>query len=361
MGTTHRQSRYAPPDAGRRLLLVGDIRQGRPPETGEQVKNQLLAAFLGRRHRLTTVDTDRWKRRPWVVPRILAAAWWGGYDTLLLSASSGSVHRLLRLLSLSPRTLSRTVYLVVGGYLPTGIREGRFRASTYAGLKGVVVQGEGLRRDLAALGLRSPLHVMPNSKPLRGRYGDDGRYRETVVRFLFLARLSEAKGTLTVFEALDHPLLRDRTGGFTVDFYGRIEEGHRERFLAELARRPHCAYRGYIDVTHDPDGAYGTFAGYHAMLFPTHWMGEGFPGVVIDAYVAGLPVIASDWNMNREVVEDGVTGRLVPPRDPGALAAAMASVMDDRAAWAVMSRRCHVAVGAFDSEAVLSAHLGPLL
>jgi glycosyltransferase involved in cell wall biosynthesis len=361
METTDRQTRDKGQGRGRRLLLVGDIREGHPPETGEQVKNQLLAAFLGRRHRLTTIDTDGWKRRPWVVPHILAAAWLGGYDTILLSASSGSVHRLLRLLARSRRTLARTVYLVVGGYLPTGIREGRFRASTYAGLKAVVLQGEGLRRDLAALALRAPLHVMPNSKPLRGRYGDDGRYRDAGVRFLFLARISEAKGTLTVFEALDHPLLRDRADAYTVDFYGRIEEAHRERFLAELSRHPRCAYRGYIDVTHDPDGAYGTFAGYHAMLFPTYWMGEGFPGVVIDAYLAGLPVIATDWNMNREVVEDGVTGRLVPVRDAGALAAAMASVMDDREAWARMSRACHAAVGAYDTEAVLTAHLEPLL
>lgn len=345
----------------RRILLVGDIREGRPPETGEQVKNQLLASYLGQRHRLSTIDTDGWKRRPWVVPRILAAAIWGRYDTILLSASSGSVHRLLKLLAVSPKTLSKTVYLVVGGYLPTGIREGRFQASTYSGLKAVVLQGEALRRDLSALGVRSPLHVMPNSKPLRRRYGNDGRYRDAVVRFLFLARISEAKGTLTVFEAMDHPLLKGRQDEFSVDFYGRIEEGHRERFLAETALRNNCSYRGYIDVTHDPDQAYGRFAGYHAMLFPTYWVGEGFPGVVIDAYLSGLPVIASDWNMNREVVEDGATGRLVPVRDSAALAEAMASVMDDRETWAAMSRRCHVAAGAYDSEAVLSAHLEPLL
>lgn len=345
----------------RRILLVGDIREGRPPETGEQVKNQLLASFLGRRHRLATIDTEHWKRRPLVLPRLLWSVFAGGHDTIILSASSGSVHRLLRILSISPRTLARTLYLVVGGYLPTGIREGRFKASSYAGLKAVVLQGEGLRKEVAALGVASPLHVMPNSKPLPRVYGDAGRYSDPVVRFMFLGRIAEPKGTLTIFEALSHPLLRERSGRFTVDFYGRIEEGHRERFHSELNRQANCTYKGYIDVTHEPERSYAAFAGYHAMLFPTHWMGEGFPGVVIDAYVAGLPVIASDWNMNREVVEDGSTGSIIPPKDPAALAAAMASVLDDPSSWARMSEACHLAVRSYDAEEVLTRHLEPLL
>jgi glycosyltransferase involved in cell wall biosynthesis len=347
--------------SGRRILLVGDIREGRPPETGEQVKNQLLSSFLRQRHRLDTIDTEHWKRRPWVVPRLFWSVFAGGYDTIILSASSGSVHRLLRILSISPRTLARTLYLVVGGYLPTGIREGRFKATTYAGLKAIVLQGEGLRKELAGLGIASPLHVMPNSKPLPRLHGDAGRYAGSVVRFLFLGRIAEPKGTITIFEALEDPLLRDRADSFSVDFYGRLEEGHRERFLAELGRHGNCAYKGYIDVTHEPDRSYAAFAGYHAMLFPTHWMGEGFPGVVIDAYVAGLPVIASDWNMNREVVEDGRTGRIIPPKNPVALAAAMASVLDDPGSWALMSEACHMAVRDYDAEKVLASYLEPLL
>ena len=349
------------PTKPRSILLVGDIREGRPPETGEQVKNQLLSSFLRQRHRLDTIDTEHWKRRPRVVPRLLWSVFAGGYDTIILSASSGSVHRLLRILSISPRILARTLYLVVGGYLPTGIREGRFKAATYAGLKAILLQGEGLRKELAGLGIASPLHVMPNSKPLPRLHGDAGRYAGPVVRFLFLGRIAEPKGTLTIFDALRHPLLKDRTDRFSVDFYGRIEDGHRDRFLSELEIHSNCKYQGYIDVTHEPDRSYAAFAGYHAMLFPTHWMGEGFPGVVIDAYVAGLPVIASDWNMNREVVEDGSTGRIIPPKDPAALAAAMASVLDDPGSWARMSEACHMAVRAYDAEDVLARHLEPLL
>jgi len=52
-------------------------------------------------------------------------------------------------------------------------------------------------------------------------------------------------------------------------------------------------------------------------------IGEGTSNSLIEAMASGLPVIATALGGNREVVVDGRTGILVPPRDPGSLAAAM--------------------------------------
>ena len=49
---------------------------------------------------------------------------------------------------------------------------------------------------------------------------------------------------------------------------------------------------------------------YFALLFPTYYEGEGFAGTLIDALAAGVPVIASDWRYNPEIVEDGMTGKI---------------------------------------------------
>jgi glycosyltransferase involved in cell wall biosynthesis len=57
---------------------------------------------------------------------------------------------------------------------------------------------------------------------------------------------------------------------------------------------------------------------------------EGLPGAVLEAMAMGVPVVATDVGGTREAVDDGVTGLLVPPRDPGALAAAVARLLDDR-------------------------------
>jgi glycosyltransferase involved in cell wall biosynthesis len=50
---------------------------------------------------------------------------------------------------------------------------------------------------------------------------------------------------------------------------------------------------------------------------------EGFGTVLIEAMAAGIPIVASDVPACREVLESGRWGRLVPPGDPGALAAAL--------------------------------------
>jgi glycosyltransferase involved in cell wall biosynthesis len=62
---------------------------------------------------------------------------------------------------------------------------------------------------------------------------------------------------------------------------------------------------------------------------PSHF--EGLPMSVIEAMLAGLPVVASDISGPREQVQNGRTGLLVPPRDVPALAAALRLLADDRA------------------------------
>ena len=58
---------------------------------------------------------------------------------------------------------------------------------------------------------------------------------------------------------------------------------------------------------------------------------DGLPNVVLEAMAVGVPVVASGVAAIPEAVEDGVTGRLVPPQDPPALAAAIAALLDDPA------------------------------
>lgn len=58
---------------------------------------------------------------------------------------------------------------------------------------------------------------------------------------------------------------------------------------------------------------------------------EALPTALIEAGACGLPVVASDAGGTREIVVDGVTGRLVPMRDVPALTAALLDVIDDPA------------------------------
>ncbi len=56
---------------------------------------------------------------------------------------------------------------------------------------------------------------------------------------------------------------------------------------------------------------------------------EGISNTILEAMATGLPVIATDTGGNNELVEEGITGALVPPADPAALAAALRGYVAD--------------------------------
>lgn len=58
---------------------------------------------------------------------------------------------------------------------------------------------------------------------------------------------------------------------------------------------------------------------------------EGLPMALMEAAACGAPLVATDVPGCREVCLDGVTGKLVPPRDAGALAIAINSLLDSPA------------------------------
>ena len=58
-----------------------------------------------------------------------------------------------------------------------------------------------------------------------------------------------------------------------------------------------------------------------ALVFPSYR--EGFPNVVLEAGAMELPSIVTDINGSREIIEEGVNGVIVPPRDESALYEAM--------------------------------------
>lgn len=68
---------------------------------------------------------------------------------------------------------------------------------------------------------------------------------------------------------------------------------------------------------------------------------EGYSISLLEASAAGLPIVATDVGGNGEIVQDGLTGRLVPARDPEALGRALAELATDprkRSDWGSAAR-----------------------
>jgi glycosyltransferase involved in cell wall biosynthesis len=98
---------------------------------------------------------------------------------------------------------------------------------------------------------------------------------------------------------------------------------------------------------------------YSAMdLFLTASWREGFPRSAMEAAAMQLPTIATDIRGNRQVIDDGVTGVLVPVRDPDGLATGVRSLMQRQRDWPTIATAARTRARAhFDQQSVIDRTL----
>jgi glycosyltransferase involved in cell wall biosynthesis len=75
------------------------------------------------------------------------------------------------------------------------------------------------------------------------------------------------------------------------------------------------------------------------VVMHTSLLGEGFPRVILETMILGRPLIASRSGPNVEMVEDGISGYLVPAEDPAALADCIERVLADPDARQAVGQR----------------------
>ncbi len=336
-----------------KVILIGAINEGNVPTCGETMKNQLFVKrFSELFDKVITVDTLNWKKRPWVLVKLFFTLLFNKGAKVVISAS-GAAAMLIKFLYYIP--LKKNVYFwVVGGDFSFAIDNNRYSVKSLKKLNYILVQGKSMVDSLARYGLDNVLHV-PNSKPIVFKPTIEPKKKSDPYHFVFLSRIHPDKGIAEIFTAtklLNAMGLQDR---FKVDFYGKIEPSYEDKFKLELAKYANTHYEGFLNMTNDK--GYEILSRYDVMLFPTYWDGEGFPGVVIDANMSGLPIIASDWNMNREVIEDRKSGFIIPVRDSDALANCMKQYINNEINLTEMKKYCVEYIQQYDYRNILSERL----
>jgi glycosyltransferase involved in cell wall biosynthesis len=135
-----------------------------------------------------------------------------------------------------------------------------------------------------------------------------------------VAALTGHKDHATLLEAM--ALLRPRAPGAHLVIAG---EGERRPALEALVRAHSLEDRVvFVGFRHDLDRLLPAFS---VFCLSSHL--EGLGTSLLDAMAFGRPVVATAAGGIPEAVEDGLTGRVVPSRDPAALAAALVEVLSD--------------------------------
>ena len=172
--------------------------------------------------------------------------------------------------------------------------------------------------------------------------------------FMFAGRLLWAKGVAEYVEAAravraQHPDAVFRLLGFVED------DDPAGVSFADIAR---WEEEGAVSYCGETDDVRPFLAAADCVVLPSYYA-EGTPRTLIEAAAMGRPTVTTDRPGCRDVVADGLTGFLVPPRDTAALAAALnrfaALPAADMAAMGVEAR-CR-AERYFDEGIVVRAYL----
>lgn len=135
------------------------------------------------------------------------------------------------------------------------------------------------------------------------------------------------KGTLDFLAAC--ALVRGRHAGLAVVIAGEPDRAWHDAVnpteaLSRFGLSECCRYLGQVHPAQMPR----VYATLDVLVLPSRF--EGMPRAIMEAAAMGVPAIASDVKGNREAVQAGKTGILIPFGDVAALAAAITGLLEDR-------------------------------
>ncbi len=188
----------------------------------------------------------------------------------------------------------------------------------------IVGCSEGVRLRLLEMGMPAERTIaIPNGIRLDPFANADAHsYKQRIPGIVMVARFSKQKDHSTLLRAV--ALLRERGLQPPLLFAGGGKAMHRkplERLAAELGLAEQARFLGvHRDVP-------GLLMQHQLAVLSTHY--EGMPLALIEGMAAGCAVVGSDVPGVREVISDGVDGRLVAESDPVALADALEALLRD--------------------------------
>lgn len=337
-----------------KILFIGDCGNYKDTSNGVYAKNlqlfyRLKEVFVSLKH----VNTNNWKKNPSVLLNVLHSIWQYRKKDIIISLNTYSSYKLIKIVKILFPSI-RLNYFVIGGILPNFISQLEMKQrECYSIVKWFMVESQEMKRKMELLGYKNVIHI-PNFKKI-AYIPEKSTETSVPFRFVFLSRIIPEKGCDLIMEATRRINKEIGEDKFLVHFYGKVDDSYESQFLKTINEIPNAEYKGFLNLADVSN--YDVLASYSAMLFPTFWKGEGFPGILIDAMIAGTPVIASEWGYNTEIIENGTTGIIIKSKNVDELANAMNSFICNHSKVAEMTRHCRIQAMEYDTAKVLNKDL----
>jgi glycosyltransferase involved in cell wall biosynthesis len=203
----------------------------------------------------------------------------------------------------------------------------------------VIAVSDWAKHDIAKYGVdRSKIVTIHNGINLdayRPSGGERVREKYSVgdgKMLLFVGRMVPQKGVRYLLDAM--PIVLESHPGTKLVLVGRgslYDELRRQ--ARELGLDGDAVFSGYMEEEELKE-AYGA-----CDLFVLPSTVEPFGIVIVEAMASGKPVVCTDSGGVREIVDDGISGFVVPSRSPGALAERISALLSDARLRSDMGRR----------------------
>lgn len=216
-------------------------------------------------------------------------------------------------------------YVVIGGWLPQFLLKRKNLTNALKKFDAIYVETSIMKSALEEQGF-SNVYVMPNSKTIDVLTEQQLVYPSGMpYKLCTFSRVMKEKGIETAVKAVVKANEILGFQAFALDIYGQIDTQQAQWFNELQKQFPsYVKYGGQIPF----DQSVGVLKEYFVLLFPTYYEGEGFAGTLIDAFSAGVPVVASDWKYNAEIVNNNV-GFVYPSGDQTALVNILLRIVQD--------------------------------
>lgn len=179
----------------------------------------------------------------------------------------------------------------------------------------VILLSEHLYPDVAKYVSPDKVYYCPNG--IKDHKTNFSLRKATPFKILFLSNLIKTKGVFDLIDAC--ALLLNKGCRLNCDFVGGEGDVTEEQFNAYVKQKGLTEHIKYLGKRFGKpkEMAYGQA---NVFVLPTHYPNECFPLVILEAMQHGLPVISTFEGGIPDMVEDGITGFLIPQHNVDALA-----------------------------------------
>lgn len=292
-----------------KIGVIGTTGEGKATSSGQEIRTKILMDALNGYYGTANVylmDTGLAKQSKVKATMSLLKCLLTCKDIVLIVSRNG-LHTFLPMLSFLQRYTGKRVYNnIIGGNILELIQENPDYPKHMRQFVVNWVQMSSLVEGLKAKGVTNA-EVLPNSKPINTSTVSTDYTNDGPLKFCTFSRISKAKGIELAISAIEKINTSAGDTIATLDIYGVPDDDYKNEFERVIERTTEVIqYKGLIAYDKSPE----VLSKYYMLLFPTTFYGEGFPGTILDAYASGLPVLASDWKFNPDLIVEEVTGFL---------------------------------------------------